>query len=810
MDIYGLLLSIKEESELRETLAILFRKITEYHDVQIVHGASEHGKDLVFYELEKLSNERKYVAVNVKVGKIGGGTTRKSEELAINIQHQVELAFKVPHLDSDGKEWQITKVFVITNDTISPNARKQIQSFFKDNPNLIFLPIERLVDIFKKYWPDYTRIQNPYIANYLISIKNEFDNLKDLVIFGYAKNIRFLTDIFIDYRLKEDREFIKKGEISKEKIYNLTDLINDKGNYFIKGGPGTGKTTLCKKLVINIVENSIKDGRCEIFPLFITFKELDLSDSLLLCSRAVLSNYNIDMDNIDLVSRCSLGSIIICIDGFDELNNDDSRLRCLVKLQEFTKLYANVRIICTSRNIDYLLTASVNEYLHNFKVLEVDPWGLKQIMGFVDKWFSDKAHSQQLTQALHDRGILNKLPKTPLVITLLAIIYESRPGELPANLAELYSMYIDLCLGKWDASRRIENMFEFNIKKQLLSRLAWKMHGKKEEKLSQEELNNYTIQYFAEIGSAINVKSFLEEILCRSFLLQQNKDGNYQFRHLSFQDYFTANELSSPMIQGKKIINKHFLDNYWGDVIFFYFGINNRETGLLKELIKTTPKDLSEEFQKICLLGNCAQAAYLGHVSIREKAIEVGLEHLVEFIFAAIEASKKEEIIFHDCPAIVFYLIMKGIFVGNYTSISLERAYRGLLKKYSKKLVEASKSDKLYRKKLILYKYLLASALAYFKSYDELFKMTKEISAEDIDLTLTFVIKIDSDMIEEDALTENNKKIMKSLNRKFKRLKDVIKIEMIRPAYKLLTFKKDDVDKKKNQILEVKKVENVS
>ncbi len=88
-----------------------------------------------------------------------------------------------------------------------------------------------------------------------------------------------------------------------------------------------------------------------------------------------------------------------------------------------------------------------------YRRFEILPLDFRQIDELLEKWFPTSViHKQKLLNVLRKTALRSAIPKTPLAITLLAIIFEDsdKIEEIPANITELYNKFTELFLGKWD------------------------------------------------------------------------------------------------------------------------------------------------------------------------------------------------------------------------------------------------------------------------------------------------------------------------------------------------------------------------
>lgn len=100
----------KKESDIFPTLQMLFQT-KGFSNVEITHGNSEMGKDLVFKHYDSMLGRETWFALVVKNKNAGQEVFEEGGE----ITRQIKLAFEVPYKDAKAEEHYINTVIVIIN-----------------------------------------------------------------------------------------------------------------------------------------------------------------------------------------------------------------------------------------------------------------------------------------------------------------------------------------------------------------------------------------------------------------------------------------------------------------------------------------------------------------------------------------------------------------------------------------------------------------------------------------------------------------------------------------------------------------------
>lgn len=158
------------EALLQQAVAGLLSRMPNIQSVQILHGAQEHGKDVVFQTIGPFGEALNCGCVikNLKIsGKLG------SKSSARTLLDQVEQALDTPFLDGSGQESRIHRVYVISPEEISQTSISSIKGKLSARSGqVVFINGVELFRLFRTYWLD-------FFADEHAAVESHFTRLKD-------------------------------------------------------------------------------------------------------------------------------------------------------------------------------------------------------------------------------------------------------------------------------------------------------------------------------------------------------------------------------------------------------------------------------------------------------------------------------------------------------------------------------------------------------------------------------------------------------------------------------------------------------
>jgi energy-coupling factor transporter ATP-binding protein EcfA2 len=728
--------SIQKETDLHTLLEDLLPEMG-FKDVKITHekgNKPEFGKDLVCSYLDEIENKKDWLAFVVKKGKVSGKSGAVKE-----IEDQVYECFKFPYKSLEQtKKIPINKVKVVTNEHFSTGAKDKIfDSNNDERANIDFWDGEKIINFIDKYYPKFwikgSKKYKKYIERLQERIKTD-SSIKSLSI--DSKKVEKLLTNMIEPKLSER---ITNDDGSIKWVNKKADtIVNLPNNSIIIGEPGCGKSTLFKTLSNEIItQNSLRNNQ-DFYPIILTFKEIELSKFNL--ENTIEDFFNRDWNedlNIDSQEILKTENCAIFIDALDELAKKESKESALNAVSEFNIKYPNVKVICSSRPSDYLFH---NCETIGFRYMEISALNRQQIEIFLNNYFSDNiTKSKSLLKSLKDSEILEKLPKTPLTIALITMLFDEKEIEIPATITDLYELFVNLLIGKTTSTETTE-LIEVGIKHRILCYVAKDLHSNLKASITKTDLHDLITKYSKERGQKFDVNQILEEILDQIGLLYVNDKEEISFKHQSFQEYFTAYEIFNHRQSDRKLFIDKFNDLWWQNVAIFYAGMAKDSPKFLEEILeKSKPTNLSEYISNTGGMGKLLQALYNTPIEQRKKGIQRGLDNtnaILDIVTKEKASPERKDLLFwQNFSKYGLMQIFGGWFQHNNWSITLKEPISEYFDDNFELLDDSElSSDDIFKVEFELY--LISSILASdsFIDFDRFNKLVSKSNLSNLDI----------------------------------------------------------------------------
>ena len=615
---------INRETDIHTLLAELLPEMG-LKNVIITHekgGKSEDGKDLICSFDNPIDGTTEWWAFVVKKGAVKGNS-----EVIQTIIAQTKECFQLEYKNSiKGLRVRINKVKIVTNDRFSNEAERKISESvdFRD-ANIDFWDGEKLLSLIDKHYPHYWLKGSKSYKKYVEEFKKHIavDSMsKTLGISN--KKINRILDCVIEPKLLERVEQEDGSFVWKQK--NTNSIIKLESNSIIVGEPGTGKSTLFKTLSKEIIEQNSLRNDSEFYPILLTFNSI--KSACFDLEKAVSNYFKLEWNKdffIDSQAILKTSSCVIFIDALDELPINEEKEKALLAINNFYNKYPTIKIICSSRPSDYLF---YNCKDLGFKYLEISRLNRSQIKAFLDTYFADNTiKSKRLLKSLRDSGILDKLPQTPMTLALITIIFDDTEVEIPATITDLYRQFVDLLIGKYTQENTLE-IIEVGAKHRMLCYLAKTLHKNLKQSIKRDDLDSLIRDYTRERGLKYNSKQIIEDVINNTGLLFINEKDEVQFKHLSFQEYFTAYEIFYHCPEERVLFTKEFNNLWWQNVALFYAGMTKDSPGLITEILnESKPQSFEELISNTGGIGRLLQSLYNTPLESRALGIARGIEN---------------------------------------------------------------------------------------------------------------------------------------------------------------------------------------
>lgn len=718
---------IARETDIHELLYDLL-PLMGYRNTILTHekgNVPEYGKDLIASRLDEIEGVEEWTAFVVKKGDITG-TSRMNMEIA----SQIEECFKFPYDSLKHGRIKISKVKVVTNGKLTSGA---LQKFNKDvtytNPNVSFWRNDDLVKHIDKYYPRFwlkgSKVYKHYIE--LFQEKNKHDDFTKTLGLNNNKIEKLLNNAI---RVKLVESFYDARSGFKNRSFNIEDLNKINDCSLIVGESGSGKTTLFRQISNNIIfENSLRNDY-EFYPIVMKFS--DIRDNEFDLIKAIKAHFsaepykNLQINVDELIGKCNF---ILFLDALDEIGENDAKDRALEAIKNFHREQPTIKIVCSSRNSDSLLGTCRKL---NFRYFRINNVSIAQAESFISRYFQDdQIKSERLIKSLKDSRILDKLPQTPLTLTLLTSLFDENGYEIPATISDLYKYFVDILLNKNIKESHLD-LLKVGVHKSVLSFIAEHLHTNRSKSIAKNDLHKLISHFALDRAQTYNVEDLLNDLIHNISLLVENDRGEIEFKHLSFQEYFAAYQFYNHSINGKTNFIENFNDIWWQNVAIFYAGMTKDSPQLIAEILEASkPKEFHEYLINVAGLGYLIQALYNTPVTSRLEAIKRNIDNIndaLKFILQTKDEKYKEiKTFLHTTYGA--HKILSTWYEFHHSSITLKDPLNSLFEKIIEELSALGENISEERSQLEYTAYLLASSLITieYDDFDRFFKLLKVV-----------------------------------------------------------------------------------
>lgn len=601
----------------------------QFNNVEITHGPNEYGKDLVFSKYDADLNDNNWYAVVVK----NKNAEMKDFEDQGEIIRQIQLSFKHPYTDSKGVEHYINKVIVVINGTITNNAKEILKTD---------IPAHQFNNVY--LW-NYQRLEEEISNNIKdLFLSGETGSQEDFIISTYKKtltdklikldnaqelfsglSITQINDIFVNVRTANQRYETEKQRYQtntnatyKEEIDDSISIINSNKNTIIRGIPTSGKTLLLKRIGINAL-NNYKD----IGVFWFRFRDIQIDGFNL--QEEVYKQFN-ELSGNNELNHDYFKKYLFLFDALDEITDNEKRIAIINQLQKQVSSFNNGYLIISGRNIELFKDISLFDP-SNYETVDLLPFDIGQALKLVKKIIPDnKEKNNHFIAAIKKQQLSNSLTRTPMALTLMAIMYKDDAidlKELPANITELYNKFSDYYLDKWDASKGITSQYKYEEYKHIVGFIAHYLHSNHIHEIFSQDLKHYletikaTHSTFEELQ---DIDNYLNGLKCRNTLLHYDPDRDtFYFNSGAFQEYFTSIYFDD---SNEDELIGNLYQEWWQNVIIFYNGKNQKRSVFIEKALMSIPIDSVSMFYHLQIISKSLQAARLVPNNIAEKAIK--------------------------------------------------------------------------------------------------------------------------------------------------------------------------------------------
>ena len=409
-----------------------------------------------------------------------------------------------------------------------------------------------------------------HFEEYLHRSYKKYSVLNTLV---FKNEQRFLKDLYLPLTLCRKDYFGETQERVKVDRYPV-EIAQKYNKLLITDTAGMGKSTLTKRLFLDIVENGLG------IPLYIELRRLSNQKNILQEIQEQVNSLAKEFDSKLLLEFLQTGGFIIILDGYDEISlNEKSTVTS--NIQDFISKAGNNTFIMTSRPEQAL--ASFGDF-QNFCI---NPLAKKEAFELLRKYDNQGNTSRRLIDELKSgkSEMINDFLTNPLLVSLLFAAYDYKqttPIKKHIFYRQVYDAYFDSHdLSKGDSYIH-EKLSHLDIDDfdRVLRHVGFKCIKKQKIEFEKDALLGIIDEAKEDCSDLdFNSSDLLNDLLSAVPLFCQ--DGQYyRWVHKSLQEYFAAQFIFKDSKKSqesilKALYNSPNLDNYI-NLLDIYYDIDNK------------------------------------------------------------------------------------------------------------------------------------------------------------------------------------------------------------------------------------------
>lgn len=317
------------------------------------------------------------------------------------------------------------------------------------------------------------------------------------------------------------------------------------------GGPGSGKSTLCRVLASELAANP------EVFPVFLRLRTLKEGSDITTFVEQHLRKLGLIQE---LVELRDIPNLILILDGFDELvMASRSRLRQFFNVlrdEHSTGLLRTARIIVSGRDTLFPNGEGLPAGSH---VLSILPFDRERVKAWGEKWrnlHKGGSGSTFRPEGFMDENLkegkkppLHYLVTWPLTLHLVARVQTRGHLDIGGNKGrEIQKAYLYRSIMADTASRQAsqaagKGRLEGDKMREFLRDLAWEMFMRSSDSLDPSEVVPILSRFYPRDNDA-DLSELADVSIVNSPELTKGEETGFEFVHKSFAEFLVAERMA--------------------------------------------------------------------------------------------------------------------------------------------------------------------------------------------------------------------------------------------------------------------------
>ena len=373
----------------------------------------------------------------------------------------------------------------------------------------------------------------PHREHFEEYLKRTYDKLETLNTIVRCNSQLKLKDIYIPLTIVGVREEKKKNTYS---IDGYPKQLMDKyGKILIADTAGMGKSTMTKRIFLDIVENGYG------IPMYIELRRLSKSHTLLQEIEGQLDALNKKFDRELLIRFIENGEFIFILDGYDEISFAEREI-VTNDIQEFVaRTSTGNRFILSSR------PESALTCFGDFKSFNIQPLTRKEAYRLIKNYDVEQKNAKLLIEQL-DSGkykMIDEFLKNPLLVSLLYKAFDYKQ-TIPLKKHIFYRQVYDAYFDSHDLSKGGGYIHEKKTKlstdefNRVLRAMGYECLREYKTEFTKDKILNLISLAKKRCPNLDFQESYMLEDLLKAVPLFVQDGNYYKWAHKSLQEYFAA------------------------------------------------------------------------------------------------------------------------------------------------------------------------------------------------------------------------------------------------------------------------------
>lgn len=365
---------------------------------------------------------------------------------------------------------------------------------------------------------------------------------------------------------------------NKQAIYTHTNLLSAGNRIRIIGDPGSGKSSLIKKLLRDACRAAIKNPSKSSLPIFFELKNFDATSEVpttelgewfygkIKSQVAKNAVYKMD-DCFENYARTT--GVLVLLDGLDEISSAQyikAREAIIGLSEKLNQLSTANSIVLTTRTQFHNQTKG--EYREQFPyVMFLKPFSPSDVYEFLTRWPFPKEYEQNISKIfneLADKPTLREMCSNPLILSMYVADYQEDGSTIPPETrTEFYSKITEELLVKRRLRQTKTTIARTKLKEQrerILGSLSYE-HLLDPNQSANSLKWSTALKIVSEVVGCKDAEAeiIFQELARDTGLITEERAGeSLRFIHLTFCEFLAASEAIQGQADGwSKLINTH-------------------------------------------------------------------------------------------------------------------------------------------------------------------------------------------------------------------------------------------------------------